>query len=68
MRGTQDDAARRRPPVSDRRRLFDAEEAWIERQLAKAPPLDDAARRHIEQLLALPPDQPNAVRGEKRAS
>jgi hypothetical protein len=33
-------------------------DAWIEEQLAKAPPLSDARRARIEALLSLPPDGP----------
>jgi hypothetical protein len=68
MGGQSNDAARQRQRGVDRPRLSDEEEAWIARQLASAPPIDDSARRRIEQLLALPPDRLDAGRGEKRAS
>lgn len=68
MRGQSNDAASQRQRAADRHRLSDEEEVWISRQLATAPPIDDSARRRIEQLLALPPDQLNADRGEMRAS
>jgi hypothetical protein len=68
MGGQSNDAARQRQPVVDRHRLSDEEEAWIARQLATAPPIDESARRRIEQLLALPPDRLDAVRDEIRAS
>jgi hypothetical protein len=66
--GQSNDAASQRRRAVDRHRLSDEEEAWIARQLASAPPIDDSARRRIEQLLALPPDRLNAGRSEKRAS
>lgn len=68
MRGQSNDAAGQRQRAPARHRLSDEEEAWILRQLATAPPIDDSARRRIEQLLALPPDQLNIGRGEMRAS
>lgn len=68
MRGERDTGAGRHLPDVERRRLSDEEEGWIVRQLEKAPPLDDAARRRIEQLLALPPDHGADIRNEPRAS
>lgn len=68
MRGQSNDAASQRQRAVDRHRLSDEEEVWIARQLETAPPIDDSARRRIEQLLALPPDQPKARRGAMRAS
>jgi len=68
MRGQRDTAAGRHLPNVERHRLSEEEELWIARQLRKAPPLGDAARRRIEQLLALPPEQSDAVRREMRAS
>jgi hypothetical protein len=68
MRGQSNDAASQRRRAVDRRCLSDEEEAWIARQLATAPPIDDSARRRIEQLLALPPDQLSVGQDEMRAS
>jgi hypothetical protein len=60
MRGKPEDAARRR--------LSDEEEAWIARQLEKAPPLGSGPRRRIEHLLAFAPDHVRGKRVEPRAS
>lgn len=73
MRGSSDDDAaiasrRERQFNGQRRRLSHEEEAWIARQLEKAPPLGEPARRRIEQLLALPPDRIDVVGIEVRAS
>ncbi len=68
MRGERVTAAGLHLPDVERHRLSEDEELWIVRQLEKAPPLGDTARRRIEQLLALPPEQPDAVRRETRAS
>ncbi|MDT4912510.1 MAG: hypothetical protein QOD97_3916 [Mycobacterium sp.] len=68
MRGKRDTAPGLHLPDVERHRLSDEEELWIARQLEKAPPLGDAARRRVEQLLALPPERSDAVRREMRAS
>jgi hypothetical protein len=68
MGGQSNYAASQRQRAVDRHRLSDEEEAWISRQLATAPPIDDSARRRIEQLLALPPDQLSVGQDEMRAS
>jgi hypothetical protein len=68
MSGKRDTAAGRHLPTAERRRLSDEEEEWIARQLAKAPPLCDASRRKIEQLLAFTPDHVADTRNEPRAS
>jgi hypothetical protein len=59
MRGQLNGAAIQRQRAVARHRLSDEEEAWIARQLDAAPPLTGAARRRIERLLSLPPDQRN---------
>ena len=73
MRGEPDPAAalasaRSRQSDHERLGLSDEEEFWIARQLEKAPPLCDASRRKIEQLLAFPPDHVADIRNEPRAS
>jgi hypothetical protein len=68
MSGKPDTAAGRHLPTAERRRLSDEEEEWIARQLEKAPPLCDASRRKIEQLLAFSPDHVADIRNEPRAS
>lgn len=68
MRGRRGEDASSRLPVVERHRLSDEEEAWIARQLLKAPSLSELTRRRIEQLLALPPDGVDVVGVEVWAS
>lgn len=68
MRGKRGNARSTAVPAVGRHRLSDEEEAWIARQLVKAPALSEPTRRRIEQLLALPPDGVDVVRVEVRAS
>lgn len=68
MRGKRGDATSDALPAVGRHRLSKEEEAWIARQLVKAPSLAEPTRRRIEQLLALPPDRGADVRNEPRAS